>query len=73
MKVNKKLLQRHLSETTGKVVTLKDISNVQTSITTPDDSVEAVVDALRKIEGKQSISHEMNSLKFIFYAHRLHC
>ena len=51
MKVNKKLLQRHLSETTGKVVTLKDISNVQTSITTPDDSVEAVVDALSKIDG----------------------
>ena len=29
MKVNKKLLQQHLSITTGKVVTLKDISNIQ--------------------------------------------
>lgn len=54
MKVNKKLLQQHLSETTGKVVTLKDISNMQTSISRPDESIEAVVDTLRKIEGKQS-------------------
>lgn len=52
MKVNKKLLQQHLSESTGKVVTLKDITNVQTGLSKPDDSnLESVVNTLRKIEG----------------------
>ena len=32
IKVNKKLLQQHLSVTVGKVVTLKDISNIQTGL-----------------------------------------
>ena len=52
MKVNKKLLQQHLSETTGKIVTLKDITNVQTGLTKPDENnLESVVSTLRKIEG----------------------
>ena len=51
MKVNKKLLQQHISESTGKVVTLKDISNVQTSLNKPEESIESVVKTLRKIEG----------------------
>ena len=32
VKVNKKLLQQHLSSTTGKVVTLKDIANIQSEV-----------------------------------------
>ena len=32
MKVNKKLLQQHLTVTAGKVVTLKEISNIQTAL-----------------------------------------
>ena len=52
MKVNKKLLQQHLSETTGKVVTLKDITNIQTGLIKPDENnLESVVSTLRKIEG----------------------
>ena len=53
MKVNKKLLQQHLSETTGKIVTLKDnITNIQTGLTKPDENnLESVVSTLRKIEG----------------------
>lgn len=52
MKVNKKLLQQHLSETTGRVVTLKDITNIQTGLTKPDENnLESVVSTLRKIEG----------------------
>ena len=54
MKVNKKLLQQHLSDTTGKVVTLKDISNVQTSINSHTDrnNIEALVARLQAIKGK---------------------
>ena len=38
MKVNKKLLQQHLSVTVGKVVTLKDIiSNIQTGLVSKED------------------------------------
>ena len=60
MKVNKKLLQQHLSETTGKVVTLKDITNIQTELSKPDENnLESVVNTLRKIEGK---GHNASSL-----------
>ena len=53
MKVNKKLLQQHLSETTGKVVMLKDITNIQTGLSKPDENnLESVVSTLRKFEGK---------------------
>ena len=37
MKVNKKLLHQHLSVTAGKVVTLKDISNIQTGLESKED------------------------------------
>ena len=36
LKVNKKLLQQHLNEKTGKIITLKYISNVQTSLRMTD-------------------------------------
>ena len=54
MKVDKKLLQQHLSEKTGKVVTLKDISNVQTSIRESSDrnDLGALTTQLHAIEGK---------------------
>ena len=32
LRVNNKLLQQHLSQSTGKIVTLKDISNIKHSI-----------------------------------------
>ena len=55
MKINKKFLQQHIiSETTGKVVTLKDITNIQTGLSKPEeDNLESVVCTLRKIEGTQ--------------------
>ena len=54
MKVDKKLLQQHLSKKTGKIVTLKDISNVQTSIRESSDrnDLGALTTQLRSIEGK---------------------
>ena len=53
MKVDKKLLQQHLSNKTGKVITLKDISNVQTAIRESSDKndLEALFSRLRSIEG----------------------
>ena len=49
MKVNKKLLQQHLSVTVGKVVTLKDISNIQTGLVRKEDgnNLDALVKKLR--------------------------
>lgn len=52
MKVNKKLLQQHLSDSTGQVVILKDISNIQTSLGKPDENIETLLATLRDIEGK---------------------
>ena len=56
MKVDKKLLQQHLSGKSGKVVTLKDISNVQTSIreSSAKNDIEALTARLRSIKGKES-------------------
>jgi len=53
MKVNKKLLQQHLSSTTGKVVTLKDISNIQSEVsaTDSDSELDTLVTHLRESEG----------------------
>ena len=54
MKVDKKLLQQHLSDKSGKVVTLKDISNVQTSVRESSDKndLQALTARLRSIKGK---------------------
>ena len=52
MKVNKKLLQNHLTSS-GKVVTLKDISNVQKEIhaSSSGNDLDAMVRRLRELEG----------------------
>ena len=57
LKVNTKLLQQHLCGETGKVVTLKDVRNIQTGIhaLSEKNNLEALVARLRKIHGKQSI------------------
>ena len=73
MKVNKKLLQQHLSETTGKIVTLKDVSNIQISIHRSDESVETVVDSLRETEGKKLMTSYMHSIIIFLYFCRSHC
>ena len=54
LKVNKKLLQQHMSASTGKVVTLKDISNVQTGLRSKSDKndLNALVTKLKSIEGQ---------------------
>ena len=53
MKVNKKLLQQHLSVTVGKVVRLKDINNIQTGLVSKEDgnNVDALVKKLRDMSG----------------------
>ena len=53
LKVNKKLLQEHLSSTSGKVVTLKDISNIQSELGTKSsgNNVDDLVTHLRSNEG----------------------
>ena len=53
MKVNKKLLQQHMSGKTGRVVTLKDISNIQTAIREKSDKndLSALTNRLRSIKG----------------------
>ena len=52
-KVNKKLLQQHLTSTMGKVVTLKDISNIQSGVSAADSGsyLDALVTHLRESEG----------------------
>ena len=53
MKVSKKLVQQHLSVTVGKVVTLKDISNIQTGLVSKEDenNLDALVKKLRDMSG----------------------
>ena len=53
MKVNKKLLQQHLSCSSGKVVTLRDLTNVQAELNASNtgNSLDALVMHLRQLEG----------------------
>ena len=53
LKVNKKLLQQYISECTQKVVTLKDISNIQTGLRSKKDKndISTVVSKLKAMEG----------------------
>ncbi len=57
LKVNKKLLQQHISDATQKVVTLKDISNVQTGLRSTKDrnDISALVSKLEAMEGMYRI------------------
>ena len=51
--VNKKLLQLHVQQTTGKAVTLKDLTNIKTAMDnkfTKSDII-AVVKQLKEIKG----------------------
>ena len=59
MKVNKQLLQQHLTSTTGKVVTLKDISNIQSEINraNSDCDLDALVTRLRANEGSSTYNY----------------
>ena len=59
MKVNKKLLQQHLTVTSNKIVTLKNISNIQSEANATDDgnNLTALVNRLREIEGKVWLMH----------------
>lgn len=53
MKVNKKLLQQHLSEATGQIVTLRDITNIGVGSNRNEDGndLKSLVSRLRKLEG----------------------
>ena len=53
MKVNKTLLQQHLSVTTGKVVTPTDISNMQTGLVSKENrnNQDALTKKLRDMSG----------------------
>ena len=61
MKVNKKLLQQHLSSSTGKVVTLRDLTNVQAELNNGNsgNDLDALVMRLRQLEGSYSIKPNM--------------
>ena len=54
--VNKKLLQLHVQQVTGKVVTLKDLSNVQTQLNdkSTKNDLGAVVEQLQQIKGRET-------------------
>ena len=56
--VNKKLLRQHLTISTGKVVTLKDITNVQTEIHQSSDSnnLNTLLQCFKDIEGISSLN-----------------
>jgi len=58
LKVNKKLLQEHLSCTSGKVVTLKDISNIQSELgaKSSGNNLDDLLTCLRGIEGLYLLS-----------------
>ena len=54
LKVNKKLLQQHITGSAGKVVMLKDISNIQVGLNEESDrnDVDALLRKLKSVEGK---------------------
>lgn len=52
LKVNKKLLQQHVNDATGKVITLKDITNLQTKAKDiAKGNVIATINHLKDIKG----------------------
>ena len=58
VQANKKLVQQHISHASGKVVTLKDLSNVQSQMnlkSTRDNELESVVKDLIAIKGWLSL------------------
>ena len=65
LKVNKKLLRDHVANKTGQVVTLKDISNVQTAVrgTKSRNDLKGVVEMLKGETGMNSCRLWPNSVK----------
>ena len=59
LKVNKKLLRDHVSNKTGKNVTLKDIANVQTAVrgSKSRNDLKSVIEMLQKEPGITSHTH----------------
>ena len=58
LNVNKKLLQQHLWKATGKVVTLKDLTNVQTGLHNSHfegNNLEKLVAWLKSIDGEYAL------------------
>ena len=50
----KKLLQQHMSNAAGKVIMLKDISNIQTSLHKKSDrnDLDSLVSKLKRVDGE---------------------
>ena len=65
MKVNKKLLQQHLSVTAGMVVTLKDISNIQTGLVSKEDGNNLDVRYINIIIHILVHVYQLNLVRFI--------
>ena len=64
LKVNKKLLQNHMSKTSGQVVLLKDLHNIAASSKDNKSSrIQEAVEELKKVPGNsyQSINRILNS------------
>ena len=63
---NKRLLQTHLQDMTGKPVTLRDITNIRVRHNSGQtrNNLEAVVDILRKVPGRKS---HMIAKKFLLH------
>ena len=58
LKVNKKLLQNHLSKTSGQIVLLKDLHNIAaTSKDKKLSGIEEAVEELKKVPGIQLPIH----------------
>ena len=56
MRVNKKVLLQYLSQSTGKVVTLMDITNIQHSLQKTDgNNLERVSSYLKSIEDERPV------------------
>ena len=50
VKANKKMIQQHIYQQSGKVVTLKDLHNMASDATTVN--AESLIEEVRKVEGK---------------------
>ena len=57
MEINKKVFQQHFTSSTGKVVTLKDITNVQSEIhqSSESNNLDTLVQYLKGMEGISSL------------------
>ena len=51
VKPNKKALQDHIQKTTGKLVTLRDISNISATLCHHETDLQAILDRLNKDTG----------------------